>query len=59
MHSPFCSSAGKNLAFSQTAARFGELLARNGQTLVYGGSNVGLMKVIATRRWPKADASWG
>ncbi len=44
----FCgSSAGKNPAFSQTAARFGELLARNGRTLVYGGSNVGLMKVIA------------
>ena len=44
----FCgSSAGKNPAFSQTAGRFGELLARNGRTLVYGGSNVGLMKVIA------------
>ena len=44
----FCgSSAGKNPAFSQTAVRFGELLARNGQTLVYGGSNVGLMKIIA------------
>jgi uncharacterized protein (TIGR00730 family) len=44
----FCgSSAGKNPAFYQSAVRLGKLLARNSQTLVYGGSNVGLMKVIA------------
>lgn len=44
----FCgSSAGKNPAFSQSADRLGKLLARSGQTLVYGGSNVGLMKIIA------------
>ncbi len=44
----FCgSSAGKKPAFFQAAVRLGKLLARNDQTLVYGGSNVGLMKIIA------------
>ncbi len=44
----FCgSSHGANPAFATTARQFGEQLAREQITLVYGGGNVGLMGVIA------------
>ena len=44
----FCGSRfGANPAARDTAARLGELLAREGITLVYGGGGVGLMGVLA------------
>jgi hypothetical protein len=44
----FCgSSSGGDPAYAGTAARLGEVLARRGLTLVYGGGDVGLMGVLA------------
>jgi uncharacterized protein (TIGR00730 family) len=44
----FCgSSAGVRPAYRDAAAAFGRLLARQRRTLVYGGSNVGLMGAMA------------
>lgn len=44
----FCgSSAGKLESYSQKARNLGLLLAEKGISLVYGGSNVGIMRVIA------------
>lgn len=44
----FCaSSPGANPVHRTVAAEFGEMLAREGITLVYGGGNVGLMGIIA------------
>ena len=44
----FCgSNAGRRPAYSEAARAMGELLARRGITLVYGGGRVGLMGVIA------------
>ena len=44
----FCgSSAGKRPAYAAAARAVGELLARRGITLVYGGGNVGLMGGVA------------
>ncbi len=44
----FCgSSFGSRPEYRQAAAEVGSLLARKGVGLVYGGSNVGLMSVVA------------
>lgn len=44
----FCgSSMGADGAYAVMARRLGEYLARNGMTLIYGGANVGLMKILA------------
>jgi uncharacterized protein (TIGR00730 family) len=44
----FCASAaGNDPAFADTARAFGERLARDGITLVYGGGHVGLMGIVA------------
>lgn len=44
----FCgSSAGSKEVYSQKAIALGRLLVKEGISLVYGGSNVGLMRVIA------------
>lgn len=46
----FCGSRhGDDPAFRAAAEAFGELLAREGITLVYGGGRVGLMGAIADR----------
>lgn len=41
------SSEGRQEAYAQQASHLGQLLARRGITLVYGGANVGLMRVLA------------
>jgi len=44
----FCgSSPGARPAYLEAAAALGRALAARGRTLVYGGSNVGLMKALA------------
>jgi uncharacterized protein (TIGR00730 family) len=44
----FCgSSPGKRPAHAELAVRTGELIARSGLTLVYGGGRVGLMGALA------------
>lgn len=44
----FCgSSPGADPAFARAAQELGELIARSGRTLVYGGGNVGLMGILA------------
>lgn len=44
----FCGSGtGKSSSHAHAAAGLGALLAETGRTLVYGGSNVGLMKILA------------
>jgi uncharacterized protein (TIGR00730 family) len=44
----YCGSGpGTNPAFVEAARSFGEILARNGIGLVYGGGNVGMMGEIA------------
>jgi uncharacterized protein (TIGR00730 family) len=44
----FCgSSSGSNPVYSEKAIALGKLFIEKGITLVYGGSNVGLMRVIA------------
>ena|SRR5687767_6413615 len=44
----FCGSKeGNNILYKQHARQLGELIAKKGLILVYGGGNVGLMGVIA------------
>ena len=44
----FCgSNAGRDAAFGAAARQLGEVLAREGRHLVYGGGGVGLMGVLA------------
>ena len=44
----YCGSSGQVADFYKSAAtRLGEILGRNGRTLVYGGGNVGLMGLVA------------
>ena len=44
----FCgSSTGKDAIFADIANETGELLARSGHSIVYGGGNIGLMGIIA------------
>lgn len=44
----FCgSSPGKDKSYSVVVERFGNLLAQNNLSLVYGGSNIGLMRILA------------
>ena len=44
----FCgSSSGEDPAYAEAARFLGDILARRGITLVYGGGNVGLMGVMA------------
>jgi uncharacterized protein (TIGR00730 family) len=44
----FCgSNRGTNPRFAAIAMQFGELLAREGISLVYGGGHVGLMGIVA------------
>lgn len=44
----FCSASGiLDDAYKATATRFGTWIGQQGMTLVYGGSNVGLMEVMA------------
>jgi uncharacterized protein (TIGR00730 family) len=41
------SSAGRDRAYTQAAWQLGELLARQGITVVYGGAQIGLMGSVA------------
>ena len=44
----FCGSApGTNPLYTQKARSLGKVLASRGITLVYGGSNIGIMRIIA------------
>jgi uncharacterized protein (TIGR00730 family) len=44
----YCGSGpGNNPAFVQAARKFGQILARNGIRLVYGGGSIGLMGALA------------
>ncbi|MFG2192714.1 TIGR00730 family Rossman fold protein [Streptomyces sp. NPDC048639] len=43
----FCSAADLDERYTRPAREFAELLGRAGHTLVWGGSDVGLMKVVA------------
>lgn len=44
----FCGSAlGKEVIYREEAAKLGTTLAQNNIELVYGGSNIGLMRVLA------------
>lgn len=43
----FLSAAELDERYTRPAREFAELLGRGGHTLVWGGSNVGLMKVVA------------
>lgn len=44
----FCgANFGRQEAYAETARAFGDLIARRGLRLVYGGANVGLMGVVA------------
>jgi len=44
----FCgSNMGKEMVYHEKAFALGKLLAKNNITLVYGGANIGLMKVLA------------
>lgn len=46
----FCgSSLGSNTAFADAAEALGEAIVKNGNELVYGGGNIGLMGVIADK----------
>lgn len=41
------SSSAKNPHFTECARELGEWIARNGHTLVYGGSSIGMMGVVS------------
>jgi hypothetical protein len=43
----FCSAAELAPVYTESAREFAELIGRRGHSLVWGGSDVGLMKVIA------------
>lgn len=44
----FCgSSAGKDTIYAEAAHTLGQMLARGGHTLIYGGGNIGLMGIMA------------
>ncbi len=44
----FCgSSPGRDITFAEDARKLGRVLATNNIKLVYGGSNIGLMRIIA------------
>lgn len=43
----FCSAADLDEVYTSAAREFGELIGKRGHTLVWGGSDVGLMKVVA------------
>lgn len=43
----FLSSADLDERYTQAAAEFAELIGKRGHTLVWGGSDTGLMKVVA------------
>jgi uncharacterized protein (TIGR00730 family) len=44
----FCSASDLEAKYTGPSQKLAELLGKNGHNLVWGGSNVGLMKVIAT-----------
>lgn len=43
----FCSAADLSATYTEPAREFAELLGKRGHTLVWGGSDSGLMKVVA------------
>ena len=44
----FCSSSNAvNQVYFEAAAQLGELIGKNGHSLIYGGANVGLMEQVA------------
>ncbi|AXK34349.1 TIGR00730 family Rossman fold protein [Streptomyces armeniacus] len=43
----FCSAADLDEVYTAAAREFAELIGKRGHTLVWGGSDVGLMKVVA------------
>ncbi|MEU6344191.1 TIGR00730 family Rossman fold protein [Streptomyces sp. NPDC046977] len=43
----FLSAADLDVRYTEPARRFAELIGKGGHTLVWGGSDVGLMKVVA------------
>lgn len=43
----FCSAAELDVVYTESAREFAELIGSRGHSLVWGGSNVGLMKVVA------------
>ena len=44
----FCSASDVAERYTKPAVEFGQLIARGGHTLVWGGSDTGLMKVVAS-----------
>ena len=46
------SSPGRRPSYAAAAVALGTALARRGMRLVYGGSNVGLMKILADAAHP-------
>ncbi|WP_461016693.1 LOG family protein [Streptomyces daliensis] len=43
----FCSAAELDAVYTEPAREFAELIGKRGHSLVWGGSDVGLMKVVA------------
>ena len=43
----FCSAAELDAVYTEPAREFAELIGSQGHSLVWGGSDVGLMKVVA------------
>ena len=43
----FCSAADLGAVYTEPAREFAELIGRQGHSLIWGGSDVGLMKVVA------------
>lgn len=53
------SSPAKNPHFTECARELGEWIARNGHTLVYGGSSVGLMGIVSRAALDAGGAVYG
>ena len=49
----YCGSSSSSKAFAHGAAELGRLMVQRGIGLVYGGSHVGLMGVVADAVPPK------
>ena len=53
----FLSAADLDARYTRPAREFAELLGKGGHALVWGGSDVGLMKVVADGVLPFADCT--
>lgn len=54
----FLSAADLDDRYTRPAREFAELLGKGGHTLVWGGSDVGLMKVVADGVQEAAGGCW-